>query len=682
MESIFQNTLGDPEAPVLEDDRDDDYVNTIKTLIDDAVDYEESELSPARETLTKYYYGHEPALHVEEGEEQPQQSTIVSTDVRDTVMSIMPSLMRIFAGSEHIVNFMPNTAEQVDMARQQTDYIRYKFWEENHGFMVLHSAIKDCLTVKLGVVTWWSDTSYEPAEISFSNVHIQQIALAMEEAAESDPQIVEMSQPNQGGIVEKVTIRYMKSKPSLVIRNVPPEEFRISRNAKDVYTADCTGWERYERASNLVAMGYDKEVVDQFKGQVGWFSEERDLRNPGSDTSTGLDDMVLYGEFFIRVDEDGDGVNELHKICTMGTDHKIVDDFIVSAPKFALFQSDPRPHTAIGDCPADLVMDIQAIKTAVLRGSLDSLADTLNPRTAVNEMLTNIDDVLNTDRGAVIRTKTAPSEAVHELRKEFVGAYGFEMMAQLDAVRQSRTGISEASKGLDPKVFQSTNLAGIDIVANGAQERIELIARIIAETGIRDLYKGLLQEVVDNPNPQEVVQISGNFIPVNPSLFDASMRCSVNPMLSKGSDATRLQALENILEKQVAVVERFGIDNPIVSITELRNTMVDMLAIVNIKDVERYFRQVTPEILRQIAETPKEPDPATLLAQAEMEKVKKDMVLGQDKANREDLRLQMEDDFRRDKLNIDSYIGLLEIIKDIAQADTKHPDLENKNEPI
>lgn len=253
------------------------------------------------------------------------------------------------------------------------------------------------------------------------------------------------------------------------------------------------------------------------------------------------------------------------------------------------------------------------------------------------------------------------------------------MLGYLDAVKQSRTGISEASKGVDPKALQSTNLMGIEAIVNGAQERIELIARILCETGMKDMLSGLLREIVDNPCQIRNIKLRGKWVDVNPSLFDPTMRVKVNPSLGKGSDMMRLQTLGAIKQDQLLIIEKWGLDNPIVSPIEIMNTITDMLAIANIKNVSRYFKPVSKELLDSIKNQPRQPDPAEVLAQAELEKSKAKVASDIAKLDQEDKKLKMEDDFRRDKLNVDSALKAAEIATNIQISE--QATLEAMNQP-
>lgn len=681
MDRIFTNLPTGPMANVNDTDAngaDSNYEASVKALINDAGDYDFADLAPFREESMRYYYGISPELTVADApdattigelvndDSTPSQSTIVSTDVRDTVMSIMPSLMRIFGGTEHVVLYQPNTQNDVELAEQATDYVRYKFWEENEGFTILHATFKDALMLKTGIVKWWTETKTERKQLLFRNITPEQLQGILLENPKVQAEVVDGGKPDpKTGMIPSVTVGFVKSTPSLRVDNIPPDEFRISRRAKNLDTTDLVGQEMLMRAGELIEMGYDADMVYENVSGIGnHWNVEREIRNHDSDLYDITGDLVLYGEYYIRIDKDGDGINELRRICTMGHNYEIVDDIVANDVDIAVFGPDPRPHTLVGDSIAELVMDIQKIKTNILRGSLDSLAQSIFPRTVINEMVVNVDDALSTDLGAVIRTKGDPATSVISLTTPFVGQEAFGMLAQMDAVRQSRTGISEASKGVDPKALQSTNVMGIDAIVTGAQERIELIARILAEGGMKRLFRGMLREIVNNPNEEETVKLRGKWVTVNPSLFDPNMRVLTNPTLGKGSDATRLAALMEIKNAQTAIVAAYGLGNPVVGPNELRNTIVDIAAIANIKNVDRYFKPIPPELAQQIQAAPKEPAPEMVMAQAAMEKVRSETAAKIADTNRHYDTIAQDNDFKRDKLAIDSLIALATLAKE------------------
>jgi len=667
--------LGSADA----DSGDDDetvYQATITAMIDDAKEFEDSTLGPNRDENLHYFYGEYPEP---EGE---GKSTAVSTDFRDTVMAILPSLIRIFTSSENTVNCKPNHQGQEDMAKQCTDYLNYVFWEDNQGFLILHDIIKDALRCKTGVVRWWTDNSEEVTESEFSNVSQEQVQMLISE----NPSLkVLHAEPSHDfpGTFHSLRVRFTKSKPILKIMSVPLDEFRISRKATDVDCAPLIGHDQVVNISQLVEMGYSLEELADYLGSTpDNYSTDRLFRNSGLDQGDITDAWdVRYGCYFIRIDKDGDGIAELREIKTIGDQHHVIHDEVVEYANFAVWCPDPEPHTLVGDTPADLVKDIQTIKTNMLRGSLDSLAQAIWPRVAFNQTITNTDDVLNDEIGAPIRTTGDPAAAVMSLTHQFVGQPVFGMFQIMEQLRQSRTGISDASKGVDPRALQSTNVTGIDAIVQGAQERIELCARILAETGMKQLYKGMLREIVKHPNQQRMVQLRGKWANVNPSTYDPTMRVSVNPTLGKGSDMTRLMVLQEVKATQTAIMTQFGVENPLCGVQEFRNTLTDILAIANVKNVARYYRDIDEATIKRIAETPKEPDAATLLAQSAMEKNRVTMATAISKSNYDDRKLRVDDDFRRDEMIVK---GILDAAKIEAQfmVDVDEAEFESENTPI
>jgi len=696
MESIFSH-LGTAKSANVDVDAVDEYEARVKAMIADSVDYNDSELSPQREDNLKYYYGELPGLDSDDdpdsvimgdgttqGTDAANRSTIVSTDVRDTVMAIMPSLIRIFTSSEHIADFTPRGPDQEDMAKQATDDVLYTFWEENEGFLIIHNLLKDALIEKVGVVKWYTDNAEKYTEKTFHGMLPEQIQMVLDEANEVGNQKAELKdlgKQDADGFYDVVTFGFVETKPTYCVESVPPENFRVSRSARTVRKSGLVGTSEIVPASDIVQMGYDPEMVAQYTGNYDYYSPERSIRNPAIDMSLINEQMVEFGEYFIRIDKDGDGIDELRKIRTLGSNWDIIEDEIADAIDLAVFCGDPRPHTVIGDAMADLVTDIQEIKSRLLRGGLDSLSASMFPDLAVNENMVNMGDVLADGVGRVIRMKGDPNGVMKEMRSTFVGQQVFEMMGVMDATRQSRTGISEASKGVDPKALQSTNLMGIEAIVNGAQERIELIARILAETGFKDLMRGLLREITRAPNRKRTLKLNGKWVEYDQSLYDPDLSVKVNPSLGRGNDISKMMTLQNIQQTQMMIMTQMGIDNPFVTPEQYLNTIKDQLALVNIRNTQRYFTDVTPEIMASVS-GPKEPTPEEKIATAEVEKVKSTTAIAIDKHRIEREKIAADDDFRRDKLGLDTLVNLVKSLGEypeaLAEAETV---VDERNQP-
>jgi hypothetical protein len=652
----------------------DAYESFIDAMIEDAVDYEQSSLAQARDTAQRYYYGYLPNLSGSDttnwggaavnpnqtlGEildssspdHEANKSSFVSTDVRDAVMLTLPSLIRLFDASENVVSLIPRTEADVEQAEQQTNYINYVFWQDNDGFLILYGAFKDALTVKAGFAKWWTDNSQEIKRKTF--VNLNQIQIQMLQQMDATARIVHLGQPDPTtGAYDTVIIEYQVDKPLIKVAGVPPEEMRLDRNARTFAQSRIVGHERIVPIDELVAMGYDrKDCEDYLQSQpIADGTMEAQLRNPGRYTGTRAADGVLYGEWYIKADKDGDGVAELRYICTMGEDHTIVHDEPANRIKFACFLVDPISHTIIGDSLADYTQDLQKIKSNIMRGVLDSLAESINPKTVINELMVTVDDALNDDVGAVIRTRGDPSNTVAFVQTPFAGQQAMPVIEFLNDTLARRTGLTDAAKGLDPKALQSSTSIGVEAIINGAQERIELTARVLAQTGFKDLFTGLYNEIAEAPNQRRTLRINGNWTDIDTGSFDASMGVEVNSTLGKGSDQVRMMTLQQIKQDQMMVFQQFGPANPVVGIPEMLNTITDMAKIANIRNIGRYFKTPPPEVLQQIATQPKEPDAMTIAARAQFERVKSQAAQGVGDQQLQAQKQAQDDAFRHEQL--------------------------------
>jgi hypothetical protein len=596
----------------------------------------------------------------------------------------MPSLVRIFSASENVISLVPRSQQAIASAEQGTDYTNYVFWNDNPGFLILYGAMKDALTVRTGFVKWWTDDTPEVKYKKFQNIVPEQLQLLLAEGQQTGAKVtvVEGGQVDpQTNAIDYVVVRYSVVKPLIKVAGVPPEEVRIDRNARTWRDSRITGHERVVASDELVAMGYDREEVNNFltASESNNFTQESQMRNPGRALGTRIPDGVQYGEWFIKVDKDGDGIPELRYICTMGEDHEIVMDEPANRVKMAVFSPDPISHTIVGDSVAGLVIDIQRIKTNMMRGVLDSLAESINPKTVINELMVNVDDAMNDDLGAIIRTRGDPSATVMYTRTPFAGQEAVTVLELLNDTLQRRTGLSDAAKGLDPKALQSSTMIGVDAIISGAQERIELIARCLAETGFKDLFSGLYNEVCENPNQQRTLKIRGNWQTYDTSTFDASMTVEVNPTLGKGSDTVRMAALQGIKNDQQNIIMQYGIANPVCGIPEMFNTLSDMLELANIKNVNRYFKTPDPATLQQIMAAPKEPDAQTVAAKAMYEKVKSDTVknvaqsdLDKQKLLVQQQKQQQDDIFRHQQMEQKRQVEEQRIQQDAEKAAQEH----------
>ncbi len=675
-DDFTENTLAamglDGEDAASEGMSKEEFQGAVKAAITDACDYIDDEIAPAREKAQKYYRG-DPFGNEEEG-----RSQVVMTEVHDVILAMMPSLLRVFTASEKPVEFAPRRFEDVPMAEQATDYVSYVFSVDNPGFTILHSAFKDALKSKIGIFKWYTATTYNISEEKYSGIDVGQLSLLQQngqiemisvaERGEGEPDpLTGMPSP-----LFDVMIRRREEKKRQVIECVPPEEFIIARNARDLDNADYVGHRSLKTLSELVAMGYDREDIEEHGNSASTFEMnlEAQTRNPalrewlGGATDNSVDPAMRryeYIESYIRIDKDGDGIAELRRVCTIGQACYILHDEVVDRVKMSVICPDPESHMVIGSSIADQVMDLQLIKSNVVRNTLDSLAQVIHPRTVVVEGMVNMDDVLNVETGGVIRA-TQPG-MIQELGNTFVGQQALPMLGYLDDIKSSRTGISKASQGLDPDVLQSTTKAAVTATMSAAQERLEMVARIFAETGIKRLFRGLLKEVIENQDRPRMVRLRNQWVPIDPRSWDADMDVIVNVGLGTGSIEQRVQSLMAIVAQQKEILQTLGPNNPLVSVKQFRNTLAQIIELQGFKDPSRYFSEITPEAEAQLAQPQQQQqaDPAQILAQVEAQKIQKDMQIAQMKAELEVEKQRKADDLERDRLDADIWLKATEM---------------------
>jgi hypothetical protein len=346
---------------------------------------------------------------------------------------------------------------------------------------------------------------------------------------------------------------------------------------------------------------------------------------------------------------------------------------------FAVFCPDPEPHTFFGLSVADQVMDIQLIKSNIQRNMLDSLALAIHPRVGVVEGQVNVDDVLNTEVGGVIRMR-APG-MVQPFSMPFVGQQAFPMLDYMDGMKESRTGITKAAAGLAADSLQSSTRAAVAATVSAAQQRIELIARIFAEGGMKRLFTGLLKLAVQNQQAERMIRLRGQFVPVDPRSWDANMDVVVNIALGGGTEQDKIQVLTNILQKQEQILQLAGMNNPLVTLAQYRNTLAQIVSLAGYKDASQFFND--PAQMPPMPPQPPKPSPEEMLAQAQMAAIQADI---QKKAAELKLRREemvRKDDLERDQMEADLVLKIAEMrAKYGAQVDVAaiRADMERDRE--
>ena len=586
----------------------------LEAEIQNATGHMNSELSSQREDSMKYYLGEKF------GNEIDGRSEIVTTDVRDTVEYIMPSLMRIFTTHNNMVEFEPEGPEDVQMAKQATDYVNYVFNRQNNGFKVLYDAFKDALISKTGIIKHYWEQRKDPVKESYrklTDIEYQSIL------ANDDLEVIEHTEnvvneeilDDLGNLVKPksvshdVTVVNNKIHGQVKVMSVPPEEFLISRRATDIESAQFICHRVKKTVSELIIEGFDPALVESlpsYSQSQAELNEERLARFSYDDDSVppdegmGANRQVWLDECYTRIDFDGDGIAELRKITKGG--NTILDNVEIDYIPFSAICPLPIPHKFYGMSVADTVKDIQLIKSTVVRNILDNMYLTNNSRYAVLAGQVELDDLLTSRPGGIVRMRSP--NAVTPLPTPQMPPDAFNMVRYLDQIREERSGVSKMSQGLNPDVLTSHVTAGaISAATESAMQRVELIARIFAETGIKDVFRCIYQLVQRYEDRQKIVFLNNKFVPIDVSRWKEKLNCIVNVGVGSGNQQNKMQTMSSIMNILNVLVQQGGMGT-LVTAQNLYNAVSEFIAQSGYKNADAFISN--PEMMPP----PQPPEPS------------------------------------------------------------------------
>jgi hypothetical protein len=647
----------------------------VQDAIAQAVDFVESEITHDRIKAQRYFDG-QVDIGYEDG-----RSSVVATKVRDTVRAVKPSLMRVFMSTARPVEFIPKGPEDVAFAEQATDYMHYVF-NQNDGFRVLNDAFHDALVKKQGIVKVYWDTRYRTETYSYTDLTQEERDYILSDMGisvieETMTMTVEMDQMGMEVELPSYSLKVSRSIPEgkLRIESVPPEEFFVNSQARTLEDAYVVCHRSEVRVGELVEMGYPFEEVYDLDSLYGAsdISEAEDIERRGYSQDDYEDQSgdpamrnVAITEAYMRLDVEGTGVPVLHRFICGGSNYKLLDFDRVDEVPFAVFEVDPEPHTMYGRSLAELIMDDQDAATSIIRGVLDNVAMTNNPRIGIVDGAVNIDDVLNNEIGAVVRMRQAG--AVQDLAVPFTAGQTLSALQYMDALVEQKTGVTQ-NVALNPDAMQSTTAAGVQATVDAAAAQVEVMVRNLSE-GMRRMFGLLLRLHVKHTDEEQLMRMNGQFVPVDPRVWNADMDVQVNVGLGTGREQEKAAALQGVLQIQQQVYQNYGPMNGLVSLTNIRNTLADVLAASGVRNAERYFAPITPEIEQQMLMLQQQqqaqmaqgqPDPNAAFLQAEQIKAQAKMQSDAMKMQLDAQKAAAEDDRKRDQMAQDLLVDAAKI---------------------
>ena len=613
---------------------DDKLRGIINSEINNAIGFMGSNLTSQRKKSMEYYMGEKLGTEID------GRSQVVSTDVADTIETILPNLLRIFTASDQVVKCEPVKSEDVPLADQATNYINYIFNKDNPGFTILYTWFKDALVEKNGIVKVYWDDSTSVEQETYENLNDQEYQLLLDdenveiveeesfldekmkaamdlllvEATKQGRQVEEEPDPMLHNCIIKRTSRGGKVK----VENVPPEEFLIQRTAKSIEDSTFVAHRVMRTRSDLIEMGFDREVVENLPTSNNiLLNNERLTRlsdidqtplNEGSEDAT--QDIEIY-ECYVKTDYDGDGVAELRKVIVAGeSGYEILENMPCDNIPFCSLTPIIMPHRFYGRSVAELVEDVQLVKSTVMRQLLDNMYLTNNNRVAIMDGMVNLDDLLTSRPGGVVRTKQPPSQVMLPMQSQTISQQAFPLLEYLDTIRETRTGITRYNQGLDADSLNKT-ATGVNAIMTQSQMRMELIARVFAETGIKDLFRRIFELTCKYQDKERIVELNNQFIPVKPTEWRNKFNISIVVGLGSGSKEQQIVMLNNILERQLQAFQLQGNrEYPMVSLKNIYNSLSKIIENAGLKNTENYF--VNPDMGKQMVTPPPPAEPSPI----------------------------------------------------------------------
>lgn len=620
--------------------------------------YNSSKLSNARYKSMYYYLGEKI------GDLAPPEvdgrSSVISTDVRDTIEAMMPQLVVTFCGGDVIAEFEATQQDDEGKAKTATEYINYLFFKKNNGHKIATTWMKDALLQKNGIVKVWWDTRNEEQREEYKGLTdvelaqimddeevkvteqetypdeddaeqrqkaieqlTQQLQPAMEAAQQGNPQAQQAVQQIQQQIQHiqaqpvkmlfDIVCKRTKTEGKIQIDNVPPEEFLISRNAKDIQSARFCAHRVQRTVSELKSMGYKN--VDTISGddqsqalnferieRLAWNDENAYLSN--EITMDDSQKTVWVTEAYLRADYDGDGLAELRKVTVAG--NEILDNEVVDYTPFVSITPVPLPHTFFGLSIADLAMESQKTKTSILRAQLDNMYLGVNGRYYAIDGQVNLDDLLTSRPGGVVRIKQAG--AVGRLDTSSGDVNGsYQLMEYMQQDLENRTGWSRQSMGNDAAGINTTATAA-NIVTNKADMRLDLIARNFAD-GFTELFKFMLKLVCQHQDKDAMVKLSGGWVSIDPREWKNQFDVNINVGIGMGNKDQKVQHMMALIQQQAQVFP-LGVANP----ANVYNAQAELAKLLGYKNPDKFYTDPA-----KAPPQPPKPDPEQLKIQGQMQ---------------------------------------------------------------
>lgn len=639
----------------------------------------EDDLAEQREEALEYIKGVMSDLPAMKG-----RSKAMSSDVADAIETVLPDLMEILAGGEDVGTFKPDGPDDDEAAKQETEYVNEVIFDQNPGFVTLYQAIRDALSVKTGIVkSWWQDYEYAEERLSGKNVVEMEMAKAGAEISE----VTDDGHDEMGGPLYAFTVKKIARNGCAKIAAVDVTNFGVSRDTVRLADTPYCIERSWPRAFELTDMGYEAEQVQLLKGISSNRDDEtqraRDTVEESDSSQIIHDDTrrtVEVHTHTIRVDLEGKGKTAIWEVVSDSDEKILLSKRKRNRVGYAAGTPFLNSHRFYGSSLADKLMEVQRIKTVLLRMMLDNGYFAINERMEVSEQessLNTIADLLRNEPGYPVRSKTGKA-----LRPIKSAGLDFDVTGALEymsTVAEGRSGVVRNAQGLNPDTLHDTK-GGMEKLFSAAQRRVRMIARVLAETLLKDLFLNVHGDIRDHATHTQQMRAGSKWVPINPTSWGQRNDMTIELGVGSGGKEAEILAMREIIGMQMSAIEGQAagmIKGKLVTEKELYHSANRMVGRLGFKAPELYFRD-PEEAAKEAAMKPPEepaPDPEAMKAQAEMQAMQAKMQMQQAEAEQKMQLAQKQAEFdaqtRIAQMHADQQAAQQKIAADVQAAREK-----------
>lgn len=665
---------------------EDEVSTMIQNYLSSSLGYQAGELTNTRAKALDYYngtpFGHTDLTNAEFAAQGVNRSQAQSKDVFDVVEWAVPQLIKPFmSNTDQIIRFRPNSPKEEEIAEQQTDFINYNFFYENNGFMVLQQALRDAAQLKNCYVECRWEEKKEISNVSYDDItdvdfiellQDPELELIKDEVESED--YIDPSGQTIKILTHDCTFKRTHTSEQIVYYTWPPEDFFVSARQRDVdlANAEFCAIRMYTTSSHLLALGFSEDKIQSLPSQsvriqnpiqisrYYYPEEQMALLNVNDNINQSMRPIECY-RVFLRYDSDGDGIAEIHEIYY--SNRMVLSDEIVD--KIPIFSGTllVQPHKHYGLSLADLSMQTQEIKTILLQLALDNFYYHNIPITAVDTTrVQNIDDVLYRQPGSTIPVEGDPNSVLTQFPPVFTASSTLEIMQYLDDTLQARTGVGRMTAGLDKDLLNNNKGdKTAQMVMSAAQERLGFMAKNIAETLLRPMFRYAAELFVKYQREPKMFKLNDRYVEIDPKVWDLSLDISIDVGLGSGDRDKELAGMAMVLQNYQMLYQA-GAFGTLFNQKNVYKTLTDMAKLSGIKYPNLYYQDPDSEeaqaFIQQQQQSQKQ-DPQTMLIQLQ--------------AQIEQQRIELQ----KQKQQMDAILKSKELeLKTLSEARQMHDSLE------